>query len=73
VKQYPAADTGLPDNAVPDGMTIDTDGKLWLAFYNGYAVCKIDPETGRLLAVITIIDVLRHNNRILFCLSLMNR
>jgi len=29
---------------LPDGMTIDTDGNLWVAIFNGYRVIKIDPR-----------------------------
>ncbi|XP_066157867.1 regucalcin-like [Euwallacea fornicatus] len=28
----------------PDGMTIDVDGNLWLAIFNGYKVVKFDPR-----------------------------
>lgn len=28
----------------PDGMTIDKDGNLWIAIFNGYKVIKIDPR-----------------------------
>ncbi|KAJ8944500.1 hypothetical protein NQ318_011758 [Aromia moschata] len=28
----------------PDGMTIDTDGNLWLAVFNGYQIIQIDPR-----------------------------
>ncbi|CAH1130548.1 unnamed protein product [Ceutorhynchus assimilis] len=28
----------------PDGMTIDTDGNLWVAVFNSYKVIKIDPR-----------------------------
>jgi gluconolactonase len=28
----------------PDGMTIDTDGNLWVAIFGGYRVIKIDPK-----------------------------
>ncbi|KAK9887348.1 hypothetical protein WA026_022018 [Henosepilachna vigintioctopunctata] len=38
----------------PDGMTIDEDDNLWVALYNGGAVIKIDPRTGKLLQVIGI-------------------
>ena len=34
----------------PDGMTIDAEGKLWIALWGGYAVGCFDPETGLLLA-----------------------
>lgn len=33
--------------SVPDGMTIDTEGKLWVACFGAGAVFKFDPETGR--------------------------
>lgn len=35
--------------AMPDGMTIDEEGKLWVALYNGHKVVRIDPESGDLL------------------------
>lgn len=31
----------------PDGMTIDADGKLWIAFCHGGCVARFDPETGK--------------------------
>ncbi|XP_014364270.2 regucalcin [Papilio machaon] len=34
---------------LPDGMTIDRDGNLWVACYNGGKVIKIDPRAGKLL------------------------
>lgn len=37
------------DNALPDGMTIDAEGKLWVALYNGFKVIRIDPEEGNVL------------------------
>ncbi|KAH9491766.1 hypothetical protein Btru_045737 [Bulinus truncatus] len=37
---------------VPDGMCVDSDGKLWVAFYKGSRVCRIDPETGDTLLTI---------------------
>lgn len=33
----------------PDGMTIDEDGKLWVALCHGGAVVKVNPESGELL------------------------
>nr|BAN20343.1 anterior fat body protein [Riptortus pedestris] len=38
----------------PDGMTIDTDGKLWVACYNGSRVLNIDPDSGNLLGQINL-------------------
>lgn len=29
---------------IPDGQTIDTDGNLWVAIFNGSCVIKIDPR-----------------------------
>ena len=39
---------------LPDGMTIDTEGKLWIAGFNSGAVTRWDPATGKKLAVISI-------------------
>lgn len=33
----------------PDGMTIDAEGKLWIALFGGGKVIRIDPETNQLL------------------------
>lgn len=32
--------------AFPDGMTIDTEGKLWIACFHAGRVIHVDPETG---------------------------
>ncbi|MDR8390954.1 SMP-30/gluconolactonase/LRE family protein [Aliifodinibius sp. S!AR15-10] len=37
------------EDAVPDGMTMDTEGKLWVALYNGYKVLRIDPDNGDIM------------------------
>ena len=34
----------------PDGMTIDEEGKLWIALWGGGAISRWDPETGQMLA-----------------------
>ncbi|XP_076220993.1 LOW QUALITY PROTEIN: uncharacterized protein LOC116425964 [Nomia melanderi] len=34
---------------LPDGMTIDRNGNLWIALYGGGAVAHVDPRTGSLL------------------------
>ncbi|KAG8256631.1 hypothetical protein J6590_064152 [Homalodisca vitripennis] len=38
----------------PDGMTIDSDGNLWIACWGGSQVIQIDPNTGRLLRQIKL-------------------
>ncbi|XP_062831413.1 regucalcin isoform X2 [Anolis carolinensis] len=35
------------EEAMPDGMCIDTEGKLWVACFDGGRVIRIDPETGK--------------------------
>jgi len=37
------------DTGYPDGMTIDNEGMLWIAFYGGWRVVQYDPATGKLL------------------------
>ena len=39
---------------MPDGMAIDTEGKLWIAHYGGSAVYRWDPETGQPLMRIAV-------------------
>lgn len=38
----------------PDGLTIDTEGKLWLATFQGNAVYRIDPTTSSILKRIDV-------------------
>ena len=38
----------------PDGMSIDENGKLWVALWNGGAISQWDPETGELLQKIDL-------------------
>lgn len=42
---------GLGD---PDGMSIDIEGKLWVALWGGFCVCRFDPSTGELLQKIEV-------------------
>ncbi|KAM4559844.1 regucalcin [Odontesthes bonariensis] len=39
---------------LPDGMTLDGDGRLWVACYNGGRVINIDPTTGVRLQTISL-------------------
>jgi sugar lactone lactonase YvrE len=38
----------------PDGMTIDCEGKLWVAHWDGHGVSRFDPQSGELLKRVTI-------------------
>ena len=45
----------VPDDmGFPDGMTIDTDGNLWIAHWGAYLICNWDPHKGKLLDKIKI-------------------
>ncbi|GAA4467342.1 SMP-30/gluconolactonase/LRE family protein [Nibrella saemangeumensis] len=48
-----AIDTSGVDG-FPDGMTIDADDKLWIAFHSGGCVTRWDPATGNLLQKIDV-------------------
>ncbi|KAJ8682520.1 hypothetical protein QAD02_018312 [Eretmocerus hayati] len=39
---------------IPDGMTIDAHGDLWIALYKGFAVIQVDPIHGRRLRTIDL-------------------
>uniref|UniRef100_A0A1A8UWU3 Regucalcin n=1 Tax=Nothobranchius furzeri TaxID=105023 RepID=A0A1A8UWU3_NOTFU len=39
---------------LPDGMTIDAEGNLWVACYNGGRVIRIDPTTGKRLQTVSL-------------------
>ncbi|XP_052520814.1 regucalcin [Tympanuchus pallidicinctus] len=39
---------------IPDGMCIDTEGKLWVACYNGGRVIRLDPETGKRIQTVKL-------------------
>jgi sugar lactone lactonase YvrE len=38
----------------PDGMSIDAEGKLWVALWGGYCVARFDPLTGELMQKISV-------------------
>ena len=38
----------------PDGMTIDNEGKLWVAEFNGSSICRWNPENGEMLRRVSI-------------------
>lgn len=38
---------------VPDGLTVDTDGRIWIAFWGGHAVKAFDPLSGNCFATVT--------------------
>ena len=38
----------------PDGMTIDAEGKLWIALYGGFAVRRWDPQTGKMIFTVEV-------------------
>jgi sugar lactone lactonase YvrE len=45
----------IPENGgFPDGMTIDAEGMLWIAQWDGYQVSRWNPHTGKLLETVTI-------------------
>ncbi|XP_062599704.1 regucalcin-like [Saccostrea cucullata] len=48
------AGKSLPDFGFPDGMTIDTEGKLWVACFFASKVVRYDPETGQQLQAVNI-------------------
>lgn len=51
----PQTAVGIPQNmGYPDGMTIDTEGNVWIALWNGSAVGCWNPETGELIQTIDI-------------------
>jgi sugar lactone lactonase YvrE len=43
-----------PDLGKPDGMTIDAEGMLWIAHWDGGCVGRWDPGTGRLLQTLAV-------------------
>lgn len=43
-----------PADGLPDGMTIDAEGMLWIALWGGWKVVRWDPGTGEKLAEIRL-------------------
>jgi sugar lactone lactonase YvrE len=43
-----------PDAGAPDGMTLDSEGHLWIALWDGWRVVRIDSTTGATLAEIEL-------------------
>ncbi|PWA33819.1 hypothetical protein CCH79_00017253 [Gambusia affinis] len=39
---------------IPDGMTLDANGRLWVACFNGGRVLNIDPATGKRLQTVSL-------------------
>ncbi len=44
----------LPERGFPDGMTIDTEGMLWIAHYGGACVARYHPDTGQTLYLVEV-------------------
>ncbi|MEN0019294.1 MAG: SMP-30/gluconolactonase/LRE family protein [Planctomycetota bacterium] len=42
------------ENGSPDGMCIDTDGKLWVAMWGGARIACVDPDTGKEIDAIEV-------------------
>ncbi len=42
------------DQGSPDGMTIDSEGMIWVAHWGGWRVTRWNPNTGKLLDVVPV-------------------
>ncbi|RZM29556.1 MAG: SMP-30/gluconolactonase/LRE family protein [Pedobacter sp.] len=43
-----------PQMGMPDGMTIDNEGMLWIALYGGFALGRWNPQNGKLIDLIKL-------------------
>jgi sugar lactone lactonase YvrE len=43
-----------PGFGYPDGMTVDSEGMLWVAHWEGSCVSQWDPETGDMIAIVHV-------------------
>lgn len=46
--------TIAPEVGVPDGMTIDAEGNLWVAIYDGGRIIAVDPQQGKIIEQIDV-------------------
>ncbi|ALC49810.1 smp-30 [Drosophila busckii] len=46
---YNLRKTSPKDHLLPDGMTIDTEGNLYVATFNGATIYKVNPSTGKVM------------------------
>ncbi|KAH8411254.1 hypothetical protein KR215_000946, partial [Drosophila sulfurigaster] len=46
--------TSPKDHLLPDGMTIDTEGNIYVATFNGATIFKVNPSTGKVLLEIKL-------------------
>jgi len=51
----PRVAVSIPNSMVlPDGMTSDEEGMIWVALWNGSAVTRWNPKTGKLLEIVNV-------------------